>query len=782
MRKFTKKMTAILIACLGIFTIQAQTSVGDLSSLDDFGGTSVGDLSGFNYILTDFTLEVEGTAGQPVSIADGLIQYTPEADGTIRFAQKDRTIFVFENRVYKGELTRDDSKITFADIFGAADNKASATGIYDAANLIQNPGFETNKAGTANYVDGTYWDVFEDNYATAWNNRSGTSIRKGSWVEGEYYMLMHKEGVYLTQELTAGKISPNTYYKVAYNYKSNDGGQGNATYRVELGTARFASDIYESVTYVTPGNTNTQTFSTTFSTGNSVLPENPVHFCIHRTVKGGNNANQNLDILDRVTLVAGSFTAGISGASSATFLSGTAYAPEVDKTALENKIAEAAALLDNTKPGYNALNAAIGLAQDVNSDPDATLAEVLDAVNALNAAILAYADATLAELKVNETILANFNPSTLSYTYVVAPEASVPTVEATVAASEAGASLAIVNASDISEKTVITVTAGNGATQVYTIGFAVNYMYGWDDGNTPNDAGWNGPEGNAITWGTENNNQVSWRRNVGDPINNGSDPMIYTTLQSTVLNYEIGTLPAKKIYQLSGKIWRRNGGETTADFKFGVATDILATDPLLQYTYSVTGNNKAGSFTSTEFVVSPSVAAPVYLLWEVVVTDNWQNAGLYDLVLVETGDAIEVAFDSNSGSPVDPQYLLTGGNAKVTEPADPIRAGYIFEGWYTDTTWETEWDFEAMTVSADVTLYAKWSNTITLLENESAEQGIRIFTTQNGVNIIAGQPMEVKVLAVTGQLVKTKEISAGETFIPLSTGMYIINGIKVLVK
>ncbi len=45
---------------------------------------------------------------------------------------------------------------------------------------------------------------------------------------------------------------------------------------------------------------------------------------------------------------------------------------------------------------------------------------------------------------------------------------------------------------------------------------------------------------------------------------------------------------------------------------------------------------------------------------------------------------------------------------KAVEPADPVKSGYTFQGWYGDALLTTPWDFATDKVKQDTTLYAKW--------------------------------------------------------------------------
>ena len=72
--------------------------------------------------------------------------------------------------------------------------------------------------------------------------------------------------------------------------------------------------------------------------------------------------------------------------------------------------------------------------------------------------------------------------------------------------------------------------------------------------------------------------------------------------------------------------------------------------------------------------------------------------------------AHRVKFNSQGGSSVKDQTPASGST--VTKPADPTREGYAFGGWYTDEACTKAYDFSAA-VTADMTLYAKWTKKAT---------------------------------------------------------------------
>ncbi|TLG70285.1 leucine-rich repeat protein [Culicoidibacter larvae] len=75
-----------------------------------------------------------------------------------------------------------------------------------------------------------------------------------------------------------------------------------------------------------------------------------------------------------------------------------------------------------------------------------------------------------------------------------------------------------------------------------------------------------------------------------------------------------------------------------------------------------------------------------------------------------------VAFDAKGGSPVPASQNVVEGE-KATEPTAPTKENAEFQGWYTDETYITQWDFNTP-VTSSMTLYAKWQANETEIPTE----------------------------------------------------------------
>ncbi|MCL1872593.1 MAG: S-layer homology domain-containing protein, partial [Clostridiales bacterium] len=75
-----------------------------------------------------------------------------------------------------------------------------------------------------------------------------------------------------------------------------------------------------------------------------------------------------------------------------------------------------------------------------------------------------------------------------------------------------------------------------------------------------------------------------------------------------------------------------------------------------------------------------------------------------------------VKFETNGGSTISSATIPSGG--KLTKPTDPTKTGYVFAGWHIDKELLQAYDFEK-TVTIGFTLYAKWTEAKTEIENKA---------------------------------------------------------------
>ncbi|MBQ3227276.1 MAG: leucine-rich repeat protein [Clostridia bacterium] len=83
----------------------------------------------------------------------------------------------------------------------------------------------------------------------------------------------------------------------------------------------------------------------------------------------------------------------------------------------------------------------------------------------------------------------------------------------------------------------------------------------------------------------------------------------------------------------------------------------------------------------------------------------------------ESIDAIannsKVIFDDGSN---DLTGLVVATGSMIDKPADPTKSGLTFVGWYKESTCINEWNFDTDTVTEDITLYAKWTFSVSNID------------------------------------------------------------------
>lgn len=76
-----------------------------------------------------------------------------------------------------------------------------------------------------------------------------------------------------------------------------------------------------------------------------------------------------------------------------------------------------------------------------------------------------------------------------------------------------------------------------------------------------------------------------------------------------------------------------------------------------------------------------------------------------------TTTKVRVYFNLNYEGAPEAESVLVEKGTKVTKPADPVRDGYDFKGWFKDPAGTEEFSFDT-TVEGKTTLYAKWEEVV----------------------------------------------------------------------
>ena len=88
-----------------------------------------------------------------------------------------------------------------------------------------------------------------------------------------------------------------------------------------------------------------------------------------------------------------------------------------------------------------------------------------------------------------------------------------------------------------------------------------------------------------------------------------------------------------------------------------------------------------------------------------------------------------VVFNTNGGSFISAQSVKSG--EKAVKPADPIKEGFTFDGWYKDSECKTVFDFNAP-ITGPTIVYAKWND-------GSVAQSHTVTFNSNGGSKVASQ-------------------------------------------
>ena len=146
------------------------------------------------------------------------------------------------------------------------------------------------------------------------------------------------------------------------------------------------------------------------------------------------------------------------------------------------------------------------------------------------------------------------------------------------------------------------------------------------------------------------------------------------------------TIYAKWIEATYTVIFNTNGGGTIDPQTFNYGDALSAPTVPTKTNFTFMGWYLDEALTrKANFPISVEENITLYAKWEVVV--------------------YTVSFDTDCDTVIDDVQVNSG--ATVEKPADPVKDGYTFEGWYAEVNGEDEFDFNTP-ITSNITLYARW--------------------------------------------------------------------------
>ena len=107
-----------------------------------------------------------------------------------------------------------------------------------------------------------------------------------------------------------------------------------------------------------------------------------------------------------------------------------------------------------------------------------------------------------------------------------------------------------------------------------------------------------------------------------------------------------------------------------------------------------------------------------------------------------------VTFNSNGGSEVATQTVKNGKT--VSNPENPTKTGFLFDGWYSDSELKNLFDF-ATPITGNIALYAKWQEKVTIeVTNKTFATGLaEVMQKSNSILILEEDISVVQTIQIT---------------------------------
>ncbi|MBD5131101.1 MAG: hypothetical protein HDT28_00675 [Clostridiales bacterium] len=165
-----------------------------------------------------------------------------------------------------------------------------------------------------------------------------------------------------------------------------------------------------------------------------------------------------------------------------------------------------------------------------------------------------------------------------------------------------------------------------------------------------------------------------------------------------------------------------NGGSTVAPQRVNMGDKVTRpNDPVK------TGYTFDGWYTDDSYTVAWNFDTDTVTKKSITIYAKWK----------ENVPKFAVMFFTDGGGTIASQSVEAGG--KVKRPADPVKTGYTFGGWYTDSTHTVAWNFDTDTVNDSISLFAKWTSSSGQTNTENSTTTCVVLFYENGGSTVSPQ-------------------------------------------
>ncbi|MDD4354958.1 MAG: InlB B-repeat-containing protein, partial [Candidatus Izemoplasmatales bacterium] len=161
-----------------------------------------------------------------------------------------------------------------------------------------------------------------------------------------------------------------------------------------------------------------------------------------------------------------------------------------------------------------------------------------------------------------------------------------------------------------------------------------------------------------------------------------------------------------------------------------------------------------------------------------VIAPSWDNDPINHLITgnvtftaVYVGNPMTISFNTGGGSLMDPMTVSYG--SLLSQPFVPLRSGYTFIAWYSDSNLTVLVDFNEI-VTTDLTLYAAWELNFVSWDVEA----IFLREDLNDPNIVITDPNQGAILSQMVNLYYGLEISPVQVYEGYTFDYFVYDGVE----